>query len=295
MTRCLKLLLAVLPVAISALIWQMGNTLGEQEELRMTRRIAGWGLHNSAWFPESSMYEKINGKAELYQEFGVVGLLTGTWQQGEHQWDMYLYYMKNARAATGVFLVERPDQYQPIPSAEQAYGTDGAHVSAFGNYYLQLLSVSPHGDPQSVMGLADGIVEARKEAVVIDTGDGADKFGLPDDGQLPDSRSVYTSNAFGYQSLGNVLCAAYEVDGTTAVWFTAGGGTDALSGYANELSRFGGEDIFSLDGAVGGKMFGSWELAAVIGGDLVGVREAGSKSELLKHWRAFKTALNERK
>ncbi len=42
-------------------------------------------------------------------------------------------------------------------------------------------------------------------------------------------------------------------------------------------------------------MFGSWELAAIIENNLVGVRDAGSKSELLKHWRAFKTALNGKK
>ncbi len=67
---------------------------------------------------------------------------------------------------------------------------------------------------------------------------------------------------------------------------------EVVNAYKNELRSYGGQDLFDLPNGVGGSMFGSWELIAVDGDQVWGVRNAASRAELMKHWNALRAGLN---
>ena len=55
---------------------------------------------------------------------------------------------------------------------------------------------------------------------------------------------------------------------------------------------YGGEELFSEEGASGGSMFGSWGIAGVLDGAVWGVQSAPSREALMEHWKVLKGRVN---
>ena len=98
----------------------------------------------------------------------------------------------------------------------------------------------------------------------------------------------FLSFYFGFSALNKVRTIEVSVDDTQAVWFTAPGDEATIQTYAEELSMYGGENLFNQDGGSGGAMYGSWQFAGILNGAVWGIHAAPSREALLLHWETLK-------
>jgi len=251
-------------------------------------KVDTWTLTDKAWFPAERMFEKIDGKDQFYQPFGVDGLQCGSWTSGAEAWDMYLYVMKDSKGAYGAFSGEKPAAATVEPGTARRYSSSGSVVIQAGRFYLQLISTSAEGaaTATTITNLAQALSSTLLAKSPPETGT---MLILPAADQIAGSEKLIPKDAFGYTSLANVMNAQYVINQTTGTWFFADGGTGALTRYTQELAQYGGEELFTLpDGASGGLMLDSWEIAGIINGGLAGVRNAPTKERALQHWEFFK-------
>jgi hypothetical protein len=254
---------------------------------------AGWTLEGGEAFPADRMYEKIDGKADYYLQYGATELCSGEWVADQRRWDMYLYRFKDAQGARGAFTGERPTKADPLPDLP-GYTVPGQIGLAAGPFYLQLVSETPAADTAPAQALArtllthlDVPLTAPDAPPVISPG------ALAGDAIVPESESTLPESAFGFSALNNVRIARVTLAGAEATWFTAPGDSTVLAKYAEELKLYGGEQLFEQDGATGGLMFGAWEMAGSINGAIWGIHAAPSREALLAHWNALQSALKE--
>jgi len=256
--------------------------------------IGGWALDGGETLPADRMYERINGRASYYLQYGATALHYGTWSADGKMWDMYLYEFSSPAGARGAFDGEAPSQRRELEGAK-GYAVPGQVAAAAGAFYLSLSAYEAGADAAAAEELA---VEL---ALVLGGGEIQDETEeeltpsmLAGEAAVAESDEFLPQNAFGFSSLQEVRTVRAALDGTETVWFRAAGGTEALANYAAELAEYGGSELFEADGGTGGSMFGSWEFAADADGALWGIRDAASKDILLKHWSAMKTALEEK-
>ena len=105
-------------------------------------------------------------------------------------------------------------------------------------------------------------------------------------------RHVVPASAFGFSVFKNVRTVQVSLDDAGAVWFTTSGDEALVTAYAEELAMYGGDGLFTENGASGGSMFGSWGLAGVLNGELWGVQNAPSRETLMLHWNTLKEKLS---
>ncbi len=235
-------------------------------------KVDTWTLTDKVWFPSERMFEKIDGKDQFYQPFGVDGLLCGSWTSGAESWDMYLYVMKDSKGAHGAFSGEKPASANVEPGAARRYSSAGSVVIQAAATDIAKLANTLSGHL---------LAKSPPETAPMPT--------LPAADQVVGSEKLIPKDAFGYTSLANVMDAQYVINQATGTWFFADGGTGALVRYTQELAQYGGEELFTLpDGASGGLMFDSWEIAGIIDHELTGVRNTPTKESVLQHWELFK-------
>ena len=247
--------------------------------------IEGWRSGDTRWLPDERMYEVINGKAQFYQKFGVEGLHTGTWANGDAEWQMFLYVMDSASAAEGAFFAERPESATRVEAGTEAYTVPGAVMVQAGQYYLQLVAVSTSISTDSGLELARRLLG---DIMPVTDGIAASDAMLPEQFREPGSDGLHAADAFGYTSLSGVHFASYTVADESTTWFIVDGDDRTVSAYRDELARYGAKALFAEDGGVGGDMYGSWEILGVVGGVPIGVRGASSREVLMNHWRTWK-------
>jgi hypothetical protein len=257
--------------------------------------VGEWALGGTETLPADQMYERINGRASYYLQYGATALHYGEWVAAGETWDMYLYEFSSAAGARGAFEGESPSTGREIAGAK-GYALPGQVAAVAGKFYLQLSAYKAGADTAAAEKLAAALSLSLGGSLepVEEEDEGLTPAVLAGEDAIPDSENYLPENAFGFSSLHDVRSVRVSLDGTETVWFRAAGDSDSLTAYATELAEYGGTELFEVDGGAGGSMFGSWELAAVVDNALWGVRDAASKEILLKHWSALKTALEEK-
>ncbi len=93
-------------------------------------------------FGAGSLYEKIDGRAEMYVPLGVVELKFGTYARGDdasRTVDVYWYTMGTPDGARRVYEVEKPTDTADVPVGDAAYESGGAVFFRKGANYVQVL------------------------------------------------------------------------------------------------------------------------------------------------------------
>ena len=287
-----KIILTLIPIIIVFLIVLKGRKyddayfvppkIATEKSLNIPEKLAGWQLEGGQWFPESKMFEKINGRATLYEQFGVEGLFVGAWIKNDAVWDMYLFVMKDYGAANGVYLKERPATFTLLEKGNNAFSVPGASTLHSGKFYIQLVSVLPDSDVKSISELSDAIIKSLPiEKLKVSE----EKIDFKN--SIPGSDQFFADNAFGFSSLKNVKTFDCIVETTTATWFTVSGSKEVLEKYLVELEEYGGENIFKDEKLVGGEMFGNWELLSLQNNRIIGIRKAKNKDTLFLHYKSL--------
>jgi hypothetical protein len=298
--RTLKLLLLCLPLLIAAwVVWRgaqvdpaycvpPANAEVAATGVTLPQTLGAWQTPVLEWLPAARMFERIDGRASFYEQFGARGLLYAGWSSPAGAWDLYLYLMNDAAGARGAFLAEASGANQHFSRKPQMRGTPGSLFFLHGAAYGQLIAIQPAAPPASVTDLV-----ARILALLPAAGDEADPSAyLRHPAVAADSLEYCEADAFGYQSLTRIYSAHAVLQEESATWFIAtlsnhAAAAEIVRRYTAELRRFGASAMFTNANAAGGQMLGAWEVLAHTNTMIYGIRDAGSHTALTQHWHAL--------
>lgn len=265
--------------------------VSEVSALPVPATVGEWVLEDGLALPADRMFEKIDGKADYYLQYGADELCSGEWVLNDQRWDMYLYRFEAEQGARGAYNGERPSGGAPIEGLE-GYAIPGQAALTAGNYYLQLNALTAEADATPAVELARALVphlrgsmgeaEARIDLVALAGGE-----------MVGDTEGFLPESAFGFSSFSDVRTVDVSLNDDVAVWFTTEGDAETVAAYADELATYGGENLFTEGDASGGSMFGSWSVAGVENGAVWGVQNATSREALMLHWKTLQERLRD--
>ncbi len=115
---------------------------------------AGWTPEKSGskyieTFNAENLYEKIDGRAESFLQYGVTGMAYTFYHptgDPNNEIQLYVFEMANPLKALGKYGSEKPDEAKVIPVGDEGYSTAGSTLFYAGKYYTQI--VSTQDDPK---------------------------------------------------------------------------------------------------------------------------------------------------
>jgi hypothetical protein len=169
-------------------------------------------------YTEVNLYEKINGRSELFHAYDVNGMTFVTFSKADDPArfiDVFLYDMTTPLGAFGVYSVERSPGSEAIETGDGGYRARADFFFRKGQYYASILTSGPDEEVQkAASALADTLAKRLK-------GKAAEIWGLamlPAKNRVDDTVQYIMVDALGLDFLTNAFMAQY-CDGETE--FTA--------------------------------------------------------------------------
>ncbi len=110
-------------------------------------------------YATDNLHIKINGRAEAYLKFQVVGLTFGTYTHRDDPGrtvDVYVYDMGEPARASGMYRSELPPDVEAVPIGDDAYQSGGAVFFRKGASYVQVLPTGQGAaDAQAALRIAE--------------------------------------------------------------------------------------------------------------------------------------------
>jgi len=258
----------------------------ETGELGQTIRLGPPWMVTEGWDSYSSdrLYEKINGRAVLFQEYGLVRLDFATVSANTSTFDVYVYRMGDADGALGVYLAEASQDSTPVDLGVPADRSGGLVRAVAGRTYLVVMPLEQDGDATGAVKLAAAILpgaEPRKAHVpgVIDL--------LPKAGRVKGTLSYNKESAFGLKSLHDMFSCAYAVDGVEFEYLLRraadGRARAVLAAVRDELQAFGGSVMSFASDGLSGTLFDRRIVLVSRNGMILGIYGQLSQHEAKRH------------
>ncbi|MCG6905153.1 MAG: hypothetical protein LJE63_00910 [Desulfobacteraceae bacterium] len=236
-------------------------------------------------FGPDTLYEKINGRADLYLASGFASLSTQRFSPNDAAgaWvEVFVYDMATPANAFSVFSMQRREGARSDDAFPDAYRTENALFMTHGNFYLEFIGTDASPGLQQAMGDLARLFVASHGDAGAGPAPGADLF--PMAGFTPDSLQLIAANAFGFEQLDQVYTAEYLIDATPLTAFVSPRPTpEAASALALEyrqtLLSYGALVVDGPPPVAGAgvlKFFDTYEIVFSQGRYLAGVHEAGS-------------------
>jgi hypothetical protein len=96
-------------------------------------------------FNADNLYEKIDGRAESFLQYGVKGMAYAFYHptgDPSNELQLYIFEMADALKALGKYGSEKPEEFQPVEVGDQGYTTAGSLLFYSGKYYTQIVSTA---------------------------------------------------------------------------------------------------------------------------------------------------------
>jgi len=161
-------------------------------------------------YTEANLYEKIDGRSELFQSYDVTGMTFVTFSKAGDPSkfiDIFLYDMTTPLGALGVFSVERPTGSKPVAIGDGGHRTAADLFFRKGRYYASILTSGPDEVVQkAASALADTLANRLK-------GKAAELWGLamlPAKNRIDDTVQYLMVDALGLDFLTNAFKAQYR-------------------------------------------------------------------------------------
>ncbi len=115
---------------------------------------AGWTAGKSGTkyiesFNADNLYEKIDGRAESFLQYGVKGMAYAYYHptgDPSNELQLYIFEMADSLKALGKYGSEKPDEAKVISLGDEGYTAAGSTLFYAGKYYTQI--VSTQDDPK---------------------------------------------------------------------------------------------------------------------------------------------------
>lgn len=165
-------------------------------------------------YTASNLYEKIDGKADLYLNNGFISLQCRRFADtsAADKWlEVYLYDMGNLDNAFAVYSMQKRAESTPLDWTQLGYSTPDAIYAVAGQYYIEtVLAVNA---PDLFKAASSGIAELAKSfSSGKDQIPGKSLF--PTENLVADSFKFISADAFG-SDLQNIFAAEYKIGENT--------------------------------------------------------------------------------
>lgn len=170
----------------------------------------GWVIYDQVGlFTADNLYERINGRAELYLAYDVVSLTTATFEDKTDIGrfiELSVFDMGNPTNAFGIFSVERFQGYPPLDLGRMSYHSDSNVYIWKGKYYITIVT-SDSTDEFKQMSLDLGRLVT---ATLVDSGERVwGLSALPQDYLITDSVQYFKVDTLGLDFMQNTYTAEY--------------------------------------------------------------------------------------
>jgi hypothetical protein len=94
-------------------------------------------------FNADNLYEKIDGRAESFIQYGVKGMAYAFYHptgDASNELQLYIFEMGDPLKALGKYGSEKPDEFKAVPIGSEGYTTAGSTLFYSGRYYTQIIS-----------------------------------------------------------------------------------------------------------------------------------------------------------
>lgn len=236
-----------------------------------------------AVFNPATLFEKINGRADLYLSAGFQELKTQRFEvANQHQtWmEIFVYHMGNTENSFSVFSLQKRADVHPLSITSNAYMTENSVFFTHGKYYVEIIgSDGSEATRSAIRSMAERFVQIN---VAEKPPDKTDTNRFPETGLIKGSIKMISTNAFGYEKMDRVYTADYLVDGKLLTAFLSdrkhqGDAEDLTKDYIKFLTLFGGNPIIDdqLDTSLKVlEIMDTYEVVFSMGGFIAGVHEA---------------------
>lgn len=199
-------------------------------------------MGDTEFYSAETLYEKINGRAPAYLDFGFQQLRSRSFVLPDGGFaDVYEYRMDSPVNAFGIFALERDPAGQPLEFAADGYSGEMGYFFRQGDRYVQVIASDQN---PATVALAKSVSEHLARTIPAnDAGLDARKR-LPSAGMRPESVTYIQENALGQGFLKDVFQASYQFEGKSFTFFlmvtTPEAAAIAWDEFLAFSSRFGG-------------------------------------------------------
>lgn len=170
----------------------------------------GWAIYDQVGhFTADNLYERINGRAELYLAYDVASLTTATFEDKtdiRRFVEVSVFDMGNPTSAFGIFSVERFQGDPPLDLGRMSYCSDSNAYIWKGKYYITIVVSDSTEEFQRIsLDLANKVT-----AALMDSGERVwGLSALPQDNLITDSVQYFKVDAMGLDFMQNTYTAEY--------------------------------------------------------------------------------------
>lgn len=231
-------------------------------------------------FTPDNLYDKIDGKAELYVSAGISRMDCQRFalKNTPDDWfEWFCYGMNGGPQAFSVYSTQRRAEGQPLDITPYAYRTQNAIFFVAGTNYIEAVGSSGH-EP-----LLDAMLAMAKRFVAV-SGSTGEMHGmdiLPTNNIVPGSTTLQAADAFGFDQFKNVFTAQYNLNGAEAMAFvTSCASPEAAKALRDAYRAFlienGGKETASNNTELGSaiEIMGTFEIVFCQGSTVAGVHSA---------------------
>jgi hypothetical protein len=254
-------------------------------------------------FAPDDLFNKIDGKADLYLTAGFVQLRCQRFalKATNDVWmEWFVYDMGAQPQAFSVFSLQRRAEAQALDLTEFAYKTQNALFFVCGRYYVEAVTAMPTEPMMSAMlAMARQFVAANPP--------GATRIPelklFPPENLEAGSQGLQVADAFGFDQFTNVFTAKYRVNNADVLAFLETTKTPAdaaalRAAYRSFLLANGGKEIDSADTGLTGKpidFMGNIEMVFSEGNVVAGIHAAPDTASAAKIARLLADGLRKGK
>lgn len=223
---------------------------------------------------EANLYEKIDGRSELFQSYDVTGMTFVNFSKPDDPSkfiDIFLYDMTTPLGAFGVYSVERSSEAKSIAIGDGGHRSGADVFFRKGRYYASILT---SGTDEEVRKAASALAEALASRLQREPAQLWGLAVLPAKNRIDESVQYLMVDALGLDFLTNTFKAQYrdgdfEFTAFVARCKSAADAAEVLAKYKAHLKEFGVlAEPAKIEGA-------SVMFAKVGGGDFDGVCQVG--------------------
>lgn len=205
----------------------------------------GWQLSDEpAYFTPDNLYEQINGRAEFYLAYNVVGMTMAIYEiepSEEPFFECSVYDMGTPLNAYGAYSGDRSQDTEVIDLGRQAYRSGASFFIWQGQYYCRIVASDDNVE------LADlGLQIAKKFANFLpDHGQPVTALNaLPKKNRIPHSDNYFLVDAFGLDFMVHTFTAKYDYQDSEVTQFVStqeskADAIEALNKYEIYAKRYG--------------------------------------------------------
>ena len=166
-----------------------------------------------------NLYEKIDGKAPMYQEVGFEKLTTQRYEMAGNAdlgLELYLFDMGNAKNAFCVYSRQKRADGVNLEELQFGYKAGNAIYFSQGRHYVEIIGFS---ESQQLVDAMTGLAKKLASQLPVNEKDKITELEFFPPGTIAGSWKLQLKDAYGFDGLTDTYSALYKVDGKQVMIF----------------------------------------------------------------------------